>query len=137
MGVPAVYLSVHRTQLGGNRLRPEEFGPIAPGQVARSPLGHWPYLPESLRPKLNLDLARLRRPSEADQALGDLAGVGRMLPTPHLLIRPFLSREAVLSSRIEGTVTRLDQLFLFEAQPDEAHVPAAAGEVRNYVLAVE
>jgi Fic family protein len=82
-------------------------------------------------------LALARTLSEADQALGELAGVGRMLPNPHLLIRPFLSREAVLSSRIEGTVTRLDQLFLFEAQPNETHHPADAGEVRNYVQAVE
>jgi Fic family protein len=69
--------------------------------------------------------------------LGQLAGVGRRLPNPHLLIRPFIRREAVLSSRIEGTVTRLDQLFLFEAQPDEILHPADAEEVRNYVLAVE
>ena len=75
--------------------------------------------------------------SEADRALGELAGVGRMLPNPHLLIRPFIRREAVLSSKIEGTVTRLDQLFLFEAQPDEIHHPVDAEEVRNYVLAVE
>src|SRR5262249_33179750 len=40
-------------------------------------------------------------------------------------------------SRIEGTVTRLDQLFLFEAQPGEMQHPADAGEVRNYVRALE
>jgi Fic family protein len=79
----------------------------------------------------------MRQLSEADQALGQLAGLGRRLPNPHLLIRPFLSREAVLSSRIEGTITRLDQLFLFEAQPEEVRHPADAEEVRNYVLAVE
>jgi Fic family protein len=100
-------------------------------------MGHWTFLPDPLPPHLTVDLRLARRLSEADQAVGELAGVGRMLPNPHLLIRPFLSREAVLSSRIEGTVTRLDQLFLFEAQPDEVHHPADAEEVRNYVLAVE
>src|SRR3954468_6387253 len=60
-----------------------------------------------------------------------------MLPNPQLLIRPFLSREAVLSSRIEGTVTRLDQLFLFEAQPEELSHPSDAVEVQNYVRALE
>jgi len=81
-------------------------------------------------------MALMRCVSEADQALGQLAGLGRRLPNPHLLIRPFIRREAVLSSRIEGTITRLDQLFLFEVQPDEVHHPADAEEVRNYVLAL-
>ncbi len=100
-------------------------------------MGHWTFEPDPLPPKLSLDLSLLNRLSEADQALGQLAGVGRMLPNPHLLIRPFIRREAVLSSRIEGTVTQLDHLFLFEVQPEEAPHPADAGEVRNYVRALE
>lgn len=60
-----------------------------------------------------------------------------MLPNPHLLIRPFLRREAVLSSRIEGTVTRLDQLFLFETVPGQLAHNDDAEEVYNYVLALE
>lgn len=116
---------------------PEDFAASAPGRVIRSVLGHWTFAPNPLPPPLSIDLPLARQLSEADQALGQLAGVGRRLPNPHLLIRPFISREAVLSSRIEGTVTSLDQLFLFEAQPDEIHHPADAEEVRNYVLAVE
>ena len=72
-----------------------------------------------------------------DRALGELAGVGRMLANPHLLIRPFLRREAVASSRIEGTITRLDQLFLFEAEPEHIAHPSDVTEVVNYVLALE
>ena len=60
-----------------------------------------------------------------------------MLPNPHLLIRPFLRREAVLSSRIEGTVTRLDQLFLFETAPGQLARNDDAEEVFDYVLALE
>ncbi|HZT80509.1 MAG TPA: Fic family protein [Gemmataceae bacterium] len=116
---------------------PEEFTAEAPGKVSRSVLGHWTFEPDRLPPTLSIDLPLLERISEADRALGELAGLGRVLPNPHLLIRPFLSREAVLSSRIEGTVTRLDQLFLFEVQPDEVEHPADAAEVSNYVRAVE
>jgi len=118
-------------------LLPEDFAANAPGRIIRSVLGHWTFTPNPLPPPLSIDLPLVRKLSEADQALGQLAGVGRRLPNPHLLIRPFISREAVLSSRIEGTVTSLDQLFLFEAQPDEIHHPADAEEVLNYVLAVE
>jgi len=86
---------------------------------------------------LPLTFSLVRDLEDARGAIGELAGVGRMLPNPHLLIRPFIQREAVSSSRIEGTITRLDQLFLFEAEPDQIAHPDDVEEVRNYVLASE
>ena len=76
--------------------------------------------------------------SEADRALGELAGLGRSLPNPHLLIRPFVRREAVLSSRIEGTRASLSDLYAYEAVQlalfdSSSDVP----EVYNYVQALE
>ncbi len=111
--------------------------PNAPGRLIRSPQGYWTFEPTPLAPDLLFDLGLVRQLSEADRALGELAGVGRRLPNPHLLIRPFVRREAVLSSRIEGTVTRLDQLFLFESEADEVAHPADVAEVANYVHALE
>jgi hypothetical protein len=35
---------------------------------------------------------------------------GWRLPNPHLLMRPFIQREAVLSSRIEGALAALGEL---------------------------
>jgi len=118
-------------------LRPDEFTPEAPGRLVPSPLGYWTFEPAPLPPDLRFDLGLVRQLSEADRALGELAGVGRRLPNPHLLIRPFIRREAVLSSRIEGTITRLDQLFLFEAEPGEIAHPVDVAEVANYVHALE
>jgi Fic family protein len=122
------------------QLRPEEFADDAPGQLVKSPDGYWTFEPTPLPPKpeaLGLDLRLACQLSESDQALGGLAEVGRMLPNPHLLIRPFVRREAVLSSRIEGTITRLDQLFLFEAEPEHVSHPSDVAEVANYVHALE
>jgi Fic family protein len=118
-------------------LRQEDFAPNAPGRLVRSFQGHLTFLPSALPPLLVYDPALVGLLSEADLALGELAGVGRMLPNPHLLIRPFVRREAVLSSRIEGTITRLDQVFLFEAQPDELHHAGDVEEVINHVHALE
>jgi Fic family protein len=119
-------------------LRPKDFTAAAPGQVVKLVLGHWTFLPNPLPPPdLTFDADLVRQLAEAHQALGELAGAGRMLPNPHLLIRPFISREAVLSSRIEGTVTKLDQLLLFEVEPDEVRKPADAQEVLNYVKALD
>ena len=108
-----------------------------PGRVVKSVLGHWTFQPDPLPPKLIYDAALVQLLAEAAGALGELRGVGGLLPNPFVLIRPFLRREAVLSSRIEGTVTGLDQLFLFEVEPEESSLPDDAGEVRNYVRATE
>jgi Fic family protein len=118
-------------------LRPEEFTADAPGRVVRDPNGYWTFDPASLPPALSFDGRLIQSLSKADQALGELAGVGSMLPNPHLLIGPFLRREAVLSSRIEGTVTRLEQLLLFEARPEEGDLTGDVAEVANYVQALE
>lgn len=71
---------------------------------------YWAFVPNPLPPALELDLPLVQALSAADRALGELAGLGRNMHNPHLLIQPFIRREAVLSSRIEGT-----QADLFEA----------------------
>lgn len=66
--------------------------------------GYWAFIPNPLPLSMNLEPDVIYALSEADRAVGELAGMGRMLPNPHLLINPFIRREAVLSSRIKGTV---------------------------------
>lgn len=79
----------------------------------------------------------MRALSDADQLLGRLAGEGRRLPNPHLLIRPFVQREAVFSSRIEGTQSTLGELLASDAGAVLARSPEDLREVGNYVLALE
>jgi Fic family protein len=69
--------------------------------------------------------------------LGQLAGLGSALPDPNLLIKPFVRREAVLSSRIEGTRASLADLYAFEAgQLKLFELPEDVREVENYVSAL-
>lgn len=98
---------------------------------------YWAFVPNPLPPALSLDLPTANRLAEANRALGELNGIGQMLPNPHLLIGPFLRREAVASSRIEGTVTTLQQLLLFEANPSPQLPTPDDREVINYVHAME
>lgn len=80
----------------------------------------------------------MRLLSRADAALSELAGVGRLLPNPHLLMAPWVRREAVLSSRIEGTRTTLDELLIGEAGGESKAATANdMREVSNYVHALE
>ena len=73
--------------------------------------------------------------SEADRALGRLAGAGRLLPNPHLLVNAYVRREAVASSRIEGIQASLSDLFDAEARGDFRD--GDIQEVVNYIRAME
>ena len=95
------------------------------------------FLPDPLPPEIQLDLTLTNLITEATHALGTLNGLGQTLANPYLLIRPFLRREAVASSRIEGTRTELDQLLLFEASEATATAGSDVREVENYVRALE
>ncbi len=102
--------------------------------------GGWAFVPDPLPPKLAYGPQLVQALSEADRALGELAGLGRTLPNPYLLTRPFLRREAVLSSRIEGTQASLVDLYAFEVEPPlfgETERRDDVQEVQNYVRALE
>ena len=73
--------------------------------------------------------------SEADAALGRLAGAGRLLPDPHLLVNAYLTREAVASSRIEGTQASVTEVFDAEVTGNSGHHDVR--EVRNYIVALQ
>ena len=122
-------------------MRAEDFVENPPGQLIQvrdSSLGKYlAFVPDPLPPALSWDVLTVNRLSNADRALGELNGIGQMLPNPRLLIGPFLRREAVLSSRIEGTSTNLEQLLLFEAEPSRQTDATDAQEVINYVHAME
>jgi Fic family protein len=105
------------------------------GRVVRAIDGYWAFVPNPLPPKLDWDSPLVSFVSKADLAVGTLSGLGETLPNPHLLIYPFIRREAVLSSRIEGTQSSLSDLLLFEATRIEKQRDVR--EVRNYVRAIE
>jgi Fic family protein len=103
----------------------------------RCPGGYWAYVPAPLPPAIAWREGLVTALSAADRAVGRLAGEGRRLPNPHLLLRPFVRREAVLSSRIEGTQATLGELLAAEAGAVVDRSPADLREVGNYVVALE
>jgi Fic family protein len=118
----------------------EDFSSEAPGRLVSAGDRRWAFVPDALPPKLDYGSRLVAALSEADRALGELAGLGRTLPNPYLLTRPFLRREAVLSSRIEGTQASLVDLYAFEAETplfDEPERRDDVQEVQNYVRALE
>src|SRR5436305_1219694 len=94
-----------------------DFHAPSAGELVRALRGDITFVPAPLPPALSFDTSLVLALSRADAALRELAGVGRLMPNPHLFIALYLRREAVLSSRIEGTRTNLDQLLMEEAAP--------------------
>lgn len=76
--------------------------------------------------------------ARAERAVGELSGVTGRLLNPFLLGSPLLRREAILSSRIEGTYTTAEQLVLLEAgsPPPDERQRKDAREVLNYIEAM-
>jgi len=107
------------------------------GRRIRCAGGYWAYVPKPLPPRIAWSAGLTSALSTADRSVGQLAGEGRRLANPHLLIRPFIRREAVLSSRIEGTETTLGELLAAEAGAAVERSPADMHEVANYVVALE
>ncbi len=119
-------------------MNPADFRAATAGRVIQTPQGYAAFIPAPLPPELAYSPDLALALSRADAGLSELSGLGRHLPNPHLLIAPYVRREAVLSSRIEGTKTNLADLFLDEVEggrPGQAD--SDVREVRNYVVALE
>src|SRR5262245_23329023 len=95
------------------------------------------FVPAPLPPKFDWTPRLVRVLSDADRLIGKLAGEGGRLPNPHVLMRPFVRREAVLSSKIEGTQATLGELLAAEAGAAVDRSPEDLREVGNYVVALE
>ena len=114
---------------------PSQFSPKSRANVRRAEGGYWAFLPPPLPPDVALSPKLIGALSEADRAVGEVSGLGRTLPNPHMLAMSLLRREAVLSSRIEGTQASMSDLVLFEVDPATADRSGDVQEVANYVRA--
>lgn len=92
-----------------------------------------PYVPHAL-PLRNLDLVRLvRKIGPANAALARYDGLLQGIVNASVLLSPLTNREAVLSSRIEGTQATVDEVLEFEAGMEfEGEKTADIQEVVNY-----
>ncbi len=97
------------------------------------------FVPNSLPPDPPIDLSGpLQQTLEsASIALGRLDGIIAILPEPFFFLYPYVRKEALLSSQIEGTRSSLSELLLFELEdaPDAPNDDVT--EVSNHIDALE
>src|SRR5450759_2108824 len=116
----------------------EDFHAAQAGGVIQTLHGYLAFIPAPLPPEITYTPHLVLTLSRADAVLSELSGLGRFLPDAHLLINNTIRREAVLSSRIEGTRAGLSDLWLEDVEPgDRDRQNADLNEVRNYVKALE
>lgn len=125
-----------------NAFRNSSSGRLVPTRINLVP--YMAFAPNNLPPILEADWALSNLTSQADRALSELGGIGLNLKNPNLLIKPFMRREAVLSSMIEGTQTEMSDLLAYQLREaplpgfEDARAPEADNrEVLNYVKAME
>lgn len=93
------------------------------------------YMPRPIPRDLGLDQATVLALSEADAALGLLNGLGRLVQDPEILLGPFITREALASSRIEGTNASLTDVL--QAEGSEEPQSDDVAEVSRYLAATK
>jgi len=119
-------------------MNPTDFRSSETGQDILTQKGYYAFLPAPLPPELNWSISLVSALSETERDLSRLATLAGAFPFPRLLVQPFMRREAVLSSRIEGTRATLAELYTYEsAQLSFLEPGSDVREVHNYVAALD
>lgn len=71
--------------------------------------------------------------SEANRVLGSLTGLLANIPNQSLLISPLLTKEAVASSKIEGTQATIEEVFKYEAEGKNSEKDAKEQDIREII----
>jgi len=93
-----------------------------------------PFIPPKLPPKIDYS-SLIEHIGQANHAIGQLNGLVANIPNPDLLTSPLLTKEAVLSSRIEGTQATLEEVLKYEAEEkltEESEKEIDIREIINY-----
>jgi Fic family protein len=115
-------------------MRPEDFAPTSPGQLVKNLEGAWAFVPSPLPPAVDLrDLDLFKVVARAGAALGRVAGFAKLLPSDGIMAKAFVRREALLSSYIENTFARYEEM----SEPANALEQAQLHEVQNAERALQ
>lgn len=85
-------------------------------------------------PPASLELAQLIEPlAQAQDAISRYDQMLLSLPNSELLLAPLRHNEAVISSRMEGTISTVDEVMIYEADVED---DSRAGQARNDAVEV-
>jgi Fic family protein len=109
---------------------------VGPDPVTHEIVEGEAYLPNPLPRELTLTTKTWTAVNTASAALARLDGAGRLIPSPGLLRRPTLRREAQSTSALEGTYAPFADVLAAD-RDDEAGMTAEIREVLNFERVAE
>ncbi|RNJ76366.1 MAG: Fic family protein [Nitrosopumilus sp. H13] len=98
------------------------------------------FVPKKLPPAIKYDNDLMMALVKAERKVGELEGICNGIPDPYILINAHMRKEAVLSSKIEGTLTSLEDFNRHEVVGDIEKSEMEylrLREVINYVHALD
>jgi len=98
-----------------------------------------PHILPLLPPKIDYSQL-IKEIGDANRAIGELKGLLARLPNPSLLTTPLLTKEAVASSKIEGTQATIEEVFIYEAEGKNTERDSREQDIReiiNYRIAIQ
>lgn len=104
---------------------------LGPDPVTHEMVDGQAFLPEPLPYDLRLSTRTWTAVANATGALARLDGAARRIPSPELLRRPALRREAQSTSALEGTFAPFADVLAAD-QDDDRHLTAELREVLNF-----
>lgn len=109
---------------------------VAPDPVTKEIVEDEAYLPDGLPHEISLSTATWTAVNNATAALARLDGTARLIPSPGLLRRPTLRREAQSTSALEGTYAPFPDVLAAD-RDDPASMTAELREVLNFEQVAE
>jgi len=95
----------------------DDFDEAAPGEIVPTTTQKGTFSafrPDPLPPEISTDTL-ISPLADATQSLGRLHGIGPRVGSREILIEPFVRKEALESSQIEGTHATLSDIYAYEA----------------------
>ncbi|MCA9087437.1 MAG: Fic family protein [Planctomycetaceae bacterium] len=112
-----------------------KFTGDSPGKLIPIGRGECAFVPDPLPANFQFQTSLWPLLADAKAKIQLLEGIGRTLPNPGLLLRPLEDREALQSSRLEGTYITARDFLLFDLSNEDENRGSAGNdwrEVNNY-----
>jgi Fic family protein len=118
-------------------MQESQFKPTAPGRLIKNLEGRLTFAPNPLPPAWSFPPRLFALVSNVDNLLGRLDGTARALPDRRILIRSFVRREAQLSSYIENTYARYEELAAAQRPGRSQRISEPVRETLNAERAID
>jgi hypothetical protein len=93
------------------------------------------YMPNNLPPKILYSNEMFLLLSKADRFIGELNGISNFVKNSDLLVYPYLSREATSSTQLEGTLSTLEDYWIYETKEESHKEITDVIDIHNYIEA--